>query len=134
MEDLALSDGDVELLVAGLDDDIALVWVLIHLGIRTNPPTTPDWRPCNNQLAEAFRALDRLLGLGLIEIGRIEYIDEGPPGRVAPVRHVREDQAVVRSRVEDAVASAQSDQDWAYSCWVVNTVAGNAVARQFVGH
>ena len=62
--------------------------------------------------------------------GRIEYVDGGPPGRLAPVRHVAEDMDVVISRVEAAVQIAKVEDDWAYSCWIVNTDEGNVVARE----
>lgn len=121
--------GELEILIDGLSDDVAFIWVLIHLGIRTNPPPTPDWAPAASDLQNAFASLRRLANHRLIRVGRIEYVDGGPPGRLAPVRHVAEDMDVVVSRVEAAVQTAKVEDDWAYSCWIVNTDEGNVVAR-----
>ncbi|GAA3794053.1 hypothetical protein CSO01_25540 [Cellulomonas soli] len=128
-----ISARERELLIDCLTDDVSLEWVLIDLGIRVNPPVTPNWRPSSANLDEAFSILARLVDLGLVAVGRMEYIDEGPAGRVAPVRHVTEPLDVVRARVDDAVASAAqgSDVDWAYACWVVSTPAGDRRTREF---
>ena len=125
-----LTPGELELLIDGLSDDVAFIWVLIHLGIRTNPPPTPDWAPAASDLQDAFASLRRLTDLALIRVGRIEYVDGGPPGRLAPVRHIAEDMDAVVSRVEAAVRTACVSDDWAYSCWVVNTDHGNVAARR----
>jgi hypothetical protein len=90
-------------------------------GLRGNPPSSPDWRPGPSEIASAFRALRRLHSRGLIDVGRLEYLDGGPPGRVAPLRHVPEPLADVRQRVEDEIASALRPNDWEFSCWVVAT-------------
>lgn len=124
-----LTEGEKELLVGGLNDDIALVWALIHLGIRENPPERGYWKPSAADLDSAFESFGRLLDGDLIRVGRIEYIDGGSPGRVAPVRHVPEDLARVRRRVEDACRAATEEDDWAYACWVVTTPEGDALAR-----
>ncbi len=121
--------GELELLIDGLSDDVAFVWVLIHLGIRTNPPPTHDWAPAASDLQDAFASLRGLTSLGLIRVGRIEYVDGGPPGRLAPVRHIAEDMDAVVNRVKTAVQTACVEHDWAYSCWVVNTDEGDVVAR-----
>jgi hypothetical protein len=63
--------------------------------------------------------LERLHERGLIDVGRIVYVDGGPPGRVAPVRHIAEPLSVVRERVEAEIASADQPTDWEFSCWVV---------------
>jgi hypothetical protein len=102
-------------------DDVSFVWVLNDLGLRRNPPNSPDWRPGMQEIDAAFSALARLHALGLIEVGRNEYVDGGPPGRVASVRHVAEPLAVVRKRVEAEVAAAREPSDWEFSCWVVAT-------------
>jgi hypothetical protein len=125
-----LTLGESELLIEGLSDDVAFVWVLTHLGIRTNLPPSPDWRPSVSDVQNAFATLQRLTDHGLIRIGHLEYVDGGPPGRVAPVRHIAEDMDVIFSRVEAAVRTAHDEDDWAYSCWVVNTDNGNVVARR----
>jgi hypothetical protein len=74
-----------------------------------------------SEIASAFSTLERLEGRGLIEVGRIEYIDPGSPGRLAQVRHVAEPIPLVRQRVEEAVALANNSMDWESSCWVVET-------------
>ena len=124
-----LSSGELELLVEGLSDDIAFVYVLLHLGLRaespgeSHPPSPSDTRT----------ALDTLAGLraaGLIEVGHMAYVDDGPPGRVAPVQHVPDPDDAVRSRVLEACGTGV---DWEWSCWVANTDMGDEAARQALG-
>lgn len=79
------------------------------------------------EVEEAFAALGRLSDAGLIRVGRIEYVDDGPPGRVAPVKHVVEQLDMVKARVR---ASCLRGKDWEWSCWVVNTTDGDAIARR----
>ena len=98
MRETNLTLGELELLVGGLSDDVAFVWVLIHLGIRTNPPTMPDWSPSASELQTAFACLRRLDRPGTRRVGRMEYVDGGPPGRLSPVRHVAEDMDTVLTR------------------------------------
>jgi len=62
-----------------------------------------------------------------MRVGRTEYIDGGPPGRVAPVKHVDEAFDDVRARVGRACASGEG---WEWSCWVVNTPQGDAMAAR----
>jgi hypothetical protein len=69
----------------------------------------------------AFNALKRLHGRGLIEAGRITYVDGGPPGRAAPVRLIAEPIADVRQRVKSEVAAARQSTEWEFSCWVAAT-------------
>ena len=114
-----LSPGEQALLLDAQTDDGAFVWVLIDLGLRENPPSSPDWLPGPREIDSAFEALERLHSRGLIEVGRLEYRDGGPPGRVSPVRHIAEPLAVVRQRVEAKVASATQPTDGEFSCWVV---------------
>jgi hypothetical protein len=116
-----LSPGEKALVLDAQTDDVSFVWVLIDLGLRENPPSRPDWRPGAHEIGLAFDALERLHRLGLIDVGRIEYVDGGPPGRLAPVRHVAEPLAEVRQRVEEEVAAARQPTDWEFSCWVVAT-------------
>ena len=123
-----LNHSEVELLIAGLTDDVAFVWVLIHLGLRGNPPAGSD-PPSEPKVDAAFAALDRLAGAGLLRVGRMEYINGGPPGRVAPVKHVEEPTDDVRARVSRACLSGV---DWEWSCWVVNTDDGDEVARRAI--
>jgi hypothetical protein len=40
-----LSPGELVLLRDAETDDVSFVWVLIDLGLRENPPSSPDWRP-----------------------------------------------------------------------------------------
>lgn len=40
-----------------------------------------------------------------MQIGRVQCIDGGPPGRVAPVEHIAEPIGEVRQRVENACRS-----------------------------
>ena len=122
-----LSDEEMALLVAASDDDISLAWTMVYLGIRGNPPASRSWQPTAEDIEATFDSLARLVGLGLIEVGRIEQLDVGAPG--SPVRHVAEDLTTTRLRVADAVASAHMAADWESSCWVVSTAAGDAVAR-----
>jgi hypothetical protein len=121
-----LSQHEVELLIDGLTDDVAFVWVLIHLGIRANPPTDPG-PPSDSDVHTAFSTLDRLSLAGLVKVGHMEYLDGGPPGRVAPVMHVEEPIAQVRRR---ALAACSTDSDWEWSCRVVNTSDGDDAARR----
>jgi hypothetical protein len=116
-----LSPGELALLQDAETDDVSFVWVLIDLGLRENPPSSPDWRPGSSEIESAFRALERLQSRGLIDVGRLEYVDGGPPGRVTPLRHVAEPLAAVRQRVEAEIASARRPDDWEFSCWVVAT-------------
>jgi hypothetical protein len=126
--DLRVSDGEAELLIGGLTDDVAFVWVMTHLGLRGNPPGVAG-PPTPDQIDEALGVLERLSGAGLVKVGRTEHLDGGPPGRVAPVRHVEEPLDVVAERVR-ARCAEDLDGDWEWSCWVVNTDAGDAVAHR----
>ncbi|MEM8710836.1 MAG: hypothetical protein AAGG01_07785, partial [Planctomycetota bacterium] len=121
-----LTTGESELLIAGLSDDVAFVWVLIHLGIRGNPPAATG-PPTPSDVEVAFLALHRIVVAGFIKVGRTEYIDGGPPGRVAPVRQVEEPLTVVKNRV---LATCDHGTDWEWSCWVVNTEDGVEIARR----
>lgn len=129
-----LTQGELEILIDALSDDVAFDWVLIHLGIKPNPPPTPDWAPAASDLQYAFASLRRLTEGALIRVGRIEYVDGGPPGRLAPVKHIAEDMETVVGRVEAAIRDARNSTDWAYSCWVVNTDQGDVVARLAIEH
>lgn len=121
-----LQPGELDLLVDGLSDDVAFVWVLIHLRMVENPPgqSTP---PTAAEAERALTSLRRLQDEGLIAVGHMEYVDGGPPGRVAPVRHVPDPDDVVETRVLEA---CRSGVDWEWSCWVANTDLGDAVARR----
>ena len=114
-----LSPGEQALLLDAQTDDVSFVWMLIDLGLRENPPSSPLWLPGPHEIGSAFEALERLHSRGLIEVGRVEYTDGGPPGRVASVRHIAEPLAVVRQRVEAEVAAATQPTDREFSCWVV---------------
>ena len=118
-----------DLLIDGLSDDVSFGWALIHLGIRDNPPVQ-DSPPSGEMIARAFEHFERLVHLGLVKIGRIEFIDpDQPPNTVGPVRHIAEPLAPVRRRVDHACSADGDSIDWQFSCWLVNTEAGDAAAR-----
>lgn len=129
---LVLTDGELELLVDGLTDDISFDNALIDLGLRGNPPDRNE-PPDAAQADTAFRSYERLISAGHIRLGRVQYIDGGPAGRVAPVEHVEQPLAEVRARVEAACQTAADWGDWAFSCWSVNTATGHALAGEHVG-
>jgi hypothetical protein len=121
-----LTPEETDLLTDAKEDDVSFAWALIDLGIRSNPPQTPDWRPSDEDIDAAFAIFAKLSNRDLISVGRIEYIDGGPPGRVAPVRHIPEALDAVRARVEAAVSAAKVSIDWEFSCWIVATDATTA--------
>jgi hypothetical protein len=124
-----LSAGEIELLIDGLSDDVSFDWALIHLSLRCNAPGD-DVPPSPGTIGAAFEHFERLLDRNLVELARIEYVDPNqPPGTVAPVKHTSEPIADVRNRVEKACAAPADWGNWAFSCWLVNTDAGDAVAR-----
>jgi hypothetical protein len=131
VEDGELTSGEIEVLINGLDDDISFLWVLIDLGIVENPPGHHA-HPSAADVDAAFVSLRRLVDAGLISVGHLEYIDGGPPGRVAPVRHLSEPLDVVHQRTRDAIASSDW-ADWAFACWTVTTEQGSEVARRMLG-
>jgi hypothetical protein len=80
-------------------------------------------------IADAFISFERLVDLGLVEIGRIEYVNpDEAAGSVAPVKHVAEPIDAVRARVERECAQASRDTDWTFACWLVTTSAGRETA------
>ncbi len=123
-----LSPGEIEVVVDGESDDVAFDWLLIHLGIRSNPPERPG-PPTVEEALAALGGVERLVTAGLVRIGRIEYIDGGPPGRVAPVKHVSESIEVVRQRVVAHLESGDVSNNWRWLCWAVNTELGDIAAR-----
>ncbi len=127
-----LTDGEVDVLIEGLSDDVAFVWALICLGLRRNDGT--DEIPTAELVDEAFGHFGRLLDRGLIRLGRMDVVDpDHPAGTVAPVKHVSEPASEVRTRVLNACAQAAADgSDWEWVCWIVNSDAGRDVARQVV--
>jgi hypothetical protein len=60
-----LTPGEQVLLLDAQTDDVSFVWVLIDLGLRSSPPTSPNWRPGAHEIDSAFRALERLYARGL---------------------------------------------------------------------
>lgn len=126
--DMDLTASELELLADGVTDDVSFDMSLIHLGLRDNPPARNE-PPSLAQIDAAFRSYERLISAGLLRLGRVQYIDGGPPGRVAPVEHIAEPLAQVRARVEEACRSASDWGDWAFSCWSVNTDEGDDIAR-----
>lgn len=124
--EIELDAGSLAILRDGLSDDVAFDWVLIHLGLRGTPPAEFG-PPTAAQVGIAFTALERLSIAGLVKVGRVEYIDGGPSGRFVPVRHVEERIEEVRDRVLREIATGT---DWPWACWVVNTDAGDEIARR----
>lgn len=59
-----LSPGEQALLLDAQTGDVSFVWVLIDLGLRENPPSSPDWRPGPHEIGSAFEALERLHSRG----------------------------------------------------------------------
>jgi hypothetical protein len=112
--------GEIQLLTDAETDDVSFDWVLIHLDIGVDHGNRVDWRPTNSDFDAAFMSLARLVDRGLVRVGHVEYVDGGPPGRVAPVRHVAEDLDRVRARVEARIRDPHDITDWAYSWWVVS--------------
>jgi hypothetical protein len=123
-----LSPGAIEILIDGESDDVAFDWVLIHLGIRSNPADRPG-PPTVDEALAAIEAVEGLVTAGLVRIGRPEYIDGGPPGRFAPIRHVSEPIDVVRERVVSHLQSGDLSDEWRWLFWVVNTDLGDTAAR-----
>lgn len=125
-----LSVGEIELLIDGLSDDISFSWALIDLGLRGDP-AVDDAPPSTEVISIAFAHFERLLERRLVKLGRVTYVDPNQPrGTVAPVMHLSEPIAEVRDRVEKACSTAEEWGDWAFSCWLVTTDAGDVVARQ----
>src|SRR4051794_9107612 len=88
-----------------------------------------DWVPDRSTVAIGLDVLERLVDLGLVEVGHTEYVDGGPPGRAAPYRHVAVTMSEVRPRVEAVCRQATRWPDWAFSCSAVNTDQGDSAAR-----
>ena len=130
--DPVLTRGEVGLLADGLTDDISFDIALIDFGVRGNPPVRNE-PPDANQIDAAFRSYERLLDADLIRLGRVKYIDGGPPGRVEPVEHMAEPLTKVRARVEESCRTAMDWGDWAFSCWSVNTETGDERVRDDAG-
>lgn len=126
VEDPRLTPGEIELLIDGLTDDVAFVWVLILFGITANPPVNPG-PPSVADVDAAFSVLETMTRRGLVKVGHLEYLDGGPPERLAPVKHVEDPLQDVK-RV--ALNACESGSDWEWSCWVVNTPFGDDLARQ----
>lgn len=116
-DDLNLTPGERELLEAAEDDEIDLGWACIHLGVRTNGGPGPV-RATPEEIDACFHSLARLHDLGLISVGRMEYVDGGPPGRLAPVRHVGEPIDMVKQRVREVARNASDDWAWHFSAWI----------------
>jgi hypothetical protein len=127
----ALTNGETELLIDGLDDDVAFTWALIHLGIHESPAAASEAPPPESEaISAAFNSFERLLARDLVKLGRMEWVDpDQRTGSAAPVKHVSEPIQVVRERVERTCRDAKDWSDWAFCCWLVNTEAGNDIAR-----
>ena len=124
-----LTKGEVEILIDGLSDDVSFGWALIHLGIHGNPRA--EKAPASaKEIAAAFTSFERLAAAGLAKLGRIEAVDPAPPaGTLARATHVEEPIRDVRERAERLCCHAKHSWEWTFCCWLVNTEAGNAVAR-----
>lgn len=118
-----LTPGETEILIDALSDAVDFRWVMTHLGLDT---VGRNDQPCPADVHAALRSLDKLSQAGLLEVGRLEYVDGGPPGRLAPLKHLRDPMNEVADRVR---AACLSGPDWPWSCWVVNTPAGDEAAR-----
>ena len=125
MTDTDLTPGEVELLIDASRDDVSLDWALIHLGTFGN---SVERKPSRDELDAAFDSLRRLVDRSLISVGHLRFLD-GSQVRPPPVEFVPEDLAVVRARVDEQVAAAHRDKDWAFSCWIVGTPRGDELAR-----
>lgn len=124
-----LTRGEVEILIDGLSDDVSFDWALIHLGIHGNP-RAEKVPPSAKKIAAAFASFERLVAAGLAKLGRIEDVGQAPPdGTLARVTHIEEPIRDVRERAERLCREAKHSWEWTFCCWLVNTDAGNAVAR-----
>ena len=124
-----LSEGEIELLIDGLTDDVSFSWALIDVGLRGNPPDE-DVPADREMIAAAFISFERLVELGLVAIGRIDEDPDTPRGRYRAVKHVAEPIETVRDWMERECGQAVSWPDWAFCCWLVSTDAGDEVARR----
>ena len=125
-----LTEGETRLLIDGLSDDVAFVWALIDLGIRANPPVVDEPPSTGTRSLPPLGASSVWLVVAWSGSEESEYVNPAQPaGTVAPVKHVEEALQAVRERVERACHVAESNSDWAFSCWLVNTDAGDAIAR-----
>jgi hypothetical protein len=130
VDDEPLGDGELEILVDGLSDEVAFIYVLSHLGLvdASEAAPGPDRAAAVEQAIDHLR---RLVDRELIQVGRTEYVDVGPPGRLAPYRHVAEPPTDVWTRLrQDSLNADPHALDW--SCWSVNTTAGDALARRYL--
>jgi hypothetical protein len=122
-EDLAmatehdLTPGERELLQAAEDDDIDVGWACIYLGVRANGGPGPT-RATPDEIDACFDSLSRLHDLGLINVGRIEFLEEASPGRLPPF-HVSEPIDLVKQRVMDVATNATEPWEWQFSAWIV---------------
>ena len=129
MPEQDLSPGELEMLIHGLDDDVALIYAMDCLGMIKHQPLTPA------EIETAFTSFERLVSGGFMLIGRTETVPGSKPFMVLkgreffPYRVVPEELSVVRQRVEAYCTPASAPDDWEWSCWLVNTDKGHAAAR-----
>lgn len=62
------TDPELDLLINGLSDDVAFVWVLVHLRLRSNPPAASA-PPSADDVHAAFEVLEKLSHARLLKIG-----------------------------------------------------------------
>ena len=112
-----LTAGELKLLEDASVDDVHTLSMLSDLGLvgSAHDAVTAEI------LDSAFASLAKLLDRGLIRVGRVEYVDAGAPGRIAPVRHISESLSTVRAHVESSTANAADPTSWWFASWVVGT-------------
>lgn len=110
--------GERQLLDAAADDDIDVCFALMYLGVRTfEGEGTP--RATAEEIEAGFIALARLRELGLIEVGRFDYVDDR-------YIYVSEPIDLVKQRVLDAAANESDPTGWYSSAWIVATNSPSA--------
>jgi hypothetical protein len=123
-----LTEGEVAILVDGLSDEVGFIYVMHHLGFGAYVGAGPGAER-SRAVQSAIDSLRRLVDRGLVLVGYTQYVDGGPPGRLAPYEHVSESPDDVWRRLRsDSLSTEPGALDW--SCWCVNSPAGDEVARR----
>jgi hypothetical protein len=130
-----LSEGELNILVDGLSDEVAFFYVIIHLGLLEAVDEAAPGPTRTRVVNAAIESLQRLIDRGLLLVGHTRFVEEGgPPApgrRLTPYEHVPEEPVDVWQRLRTDSLSPVSD-DLYWSCWCVNTAAGNKVARAYL--